>query len=216
MGVSSQYNRSPQNVELIFAANCLGHQILVTLLLPLLKETVRVTSSDARVVVTSSSMHRLCRKLELGLLTLPTKPKPPLYDGIWRYGRSKLALILFAKELSRRILQAGDTASKGIYVNAFFPGNIVTEQWNTWDVYFGKLIGSMLKAIFSVMGQTVWDGAATAVYLVTSKEITERDIRGQYFIPVAKANSASGPANDMKLARDLWASSLNALRISYY
>lgn len=213
MAVSSQYNRSQQNVEMVFAANCLGHQILVTLLLPLLKETVRATSSDARIVVTSSSMHRLCRKLELDLLTLPTKPKPALYDGIWRYGRSKLAGILFTKELSRRLLQAGDAASKGIYANAFFPGNIVTEQWNTWDVYFGKLIGSMLKKIFSVIGQTVQDGAATAVYLAASKEIRERDLRGQYFIPVAKANAASAPANDMKLARDLWASFLNIRRI---
>lgn len=216
MAVSPQYHRSQQNVESIFAANCLGHQILVTLLLSLLSETVRATSSDARIVVTSSSMHRLCRKLDLDLLTLPTRPKPALYDGIWRYGRSKLADILFTKELSRRLLQMGDAASKRIYVNVFFPGNIVTEQWNTWDASFGKLIGSMLKAIFSVVGQSVQDGAATAVYLAASEEVIERDIRGQYFIPVAKANAASTLANDMKLAGDLWASSLDTGDIGWY
>ncbi|RJE21144.1 short chain dehydrogenase reductase [Aspergillus sclerotialis] len=202
--VSSQYHRSPQNVESVFAANCLGHHILVILLLSLLRETVRTTSSEARVVVASSSMHQLCRKLDLDLLTLPTNPKPALYDGIWRYGRSKLGDILFTKELSRRLLQAGDTSSKRIYVNAFFPGNIVTEQWNAWNAFLGKLIGSMLRKVFSVIGQSVQDGAATAVYLAASKEVKERDIRGQYFVPIAKPKTASAIANDMELARDLW------------
>lgn len=204
--VSSQYHHNSQNVESIFAANCLGHQILVILLLSLLRETVRTTSSDARVVVASSSMHQLCRKLDLDLLTLPANSKPALYYGIWHYSRSKLANILFTKELSRRLLQVGDPASKRIYVNAFFPGNIVTEQWNAWNAFLGKLIGSMLRKVFSVIGQSVQDGAATAVYLAASKEVKEKDIRGQYFVPIAKPKRASVIANNMELARNLWVS----------
>lgn len=193
-------------MEWIFATNCLGHQILVTLLLPLLKETVRQTTSDARIVVTSSSMHQMCRNLDLDLLAAPTSPKPALYRGVWLYGRSKLGDILFTKELSRRLLQGEDMASRRIYVNTFFPGNIVTEQWNTWEESFGKLVGRILKAVFSVIGQGVQDGAATAVYLAASKDIPQKDVRGQYFVPVAKSNPASSIANDMKLAADLWVS----------
>jgi NAD(P)-dependent dehydrogenase (short-subunit alcohol dehydrogenase family) len=204
--VSRQYKRSAQNVEWIFATNCLGHQILVTLLLPLLKETVRQTTSDARIVVTSSSMHQMCRNLDLDLLAAPTSPKPALYRGVWLYGRSKLGDILFTKELSRRLLQGEDMASRRIYVNTFFPGNIVTEQWNTWEESFGKLVGRILRAVFSVIGQGVQDGAATAVYLAASKDIPQKDVRGQYFVPVAKPNPASSIANDMKLAADLWVS----------
>lgn len=176
------------------------------LLLPLLKDTVRHTSSDVRVVVTSSSMHLVCRKLDFDLLTAPDRPKPALYDGIWRYGRSKLADILFTKALSRRLLQDEDTASRRIYANSFFPGNIVTEQWKAWEESFGWLVGRILKKVFSVIGQSLQDGAATAVYLAASKDIPQKDIRGEYFIPVAKQYAASRIANDMKLADGLWVS----------
>lgn len=204
--MSREYKRSAQDIEWIFATNCLGHQILIMLLLPLLKETVRNTSGDVRIVVTSSSMHQLCRKLDLDLLTWLMNPKPAFYSGIWRYARSKLGDILLTKELSRRLLQAEDKASKRIYVNCFFPGNIVTDQWNTWGESYGKLIGTVLKKVFSVIGQSVQDGAATAVYLAASEVIPEMDLRGQYFVPIAMPNPASPIANNMKLAAEVWAS----------
>lgn len=151
-------------------------------------------------------MHQFCQKLDLDLLTMLTRPKPTFYDGIWRYARSKLAGILFTKEISRRLLRAEDKPSRHIYVNSFFPGNIVTEQWNTWDESVGKLFGTILRKMFSVIGQSVQDGAATALYLATSEDIAKKDIRGQYFLPVAKPNAPSAIANNMDLAANLWAS----------
>ncbi|CDM26931.1 NAD(P)-binding domain [Penicillium roqueforti FM164] len=117
-----------QNIERVFATNCAGHQVLATLLLPLLKNSV-TPSNDVRIVVTSSSFHCWCQKLDLDLLFSSSRVKwPALYDGVWRYGRSKLGNILFAKELSRRLQEDQDLASQQIYVNSFFPGNIVTDQ----------------------------------------------------------------------------------------
>jgi NAD(P)-dependent dehydrogenase (short-subunit alcohol dehydrogenase family) len=205
LGIAPQYSLSPQSIESVFATNCVGHHVLIMTLLPLMKTTTIKYSTDARVVVTSSSLHLMCRRLDLDLLTSPTRTKPSMYDGIWRYARSKLGNILFTRELSRRLLSDPDPGSKNIYVNSFFPGNIATEQMDSWQLYFGSLIGRMIKWFFSVFGQSLEDGAATALYLAASKEIVAGEgVRGQYFIPIAKTSRTSSISQDVQLAKDLW------------
>ena len=204
-----QYSRSAQNIDSTFAANCVGHQILVTVLLPLLKETIAKTppgDGDGRIVVTSSSMHAFCRRLDLDLLTTPTGPKFRAIDGIWRYGRSKLGNILFTKELTRRLAEEGDPVNKWIYVNCFFPGNIVTDQWASWNDYIGSFFGAIVRAFFSLVGQSREDGAATALYLAASPEVRKENQRGQYFIPIAKPYPSTKISCDPGLARNVWVS----------
>lgn len=71
----------------------------------------------------------------------------------------------------------------------------------------------MLKKVFSVIGQSVQDGAATAIYLAASEDVKDRDIRGQYFVPIATANTASTIAKNMELARNLWVSYFKSLAL---
>jgi NAD(P)-dependent dehydrogenase (short-subunit alcohol dehydrogenase family) len=177
------------------------------LLLPVVKKTVAKYKTDARIVVTSSSLHSFCRHLRLDLLTSPARPKPSGYDGVWRYSRSKLGNILFTRELSQRLLSDPDPSGHQIYANVFFPGNIATDAMDVWKEYLGTFLGSSVKKFFSLSGQSLEDGAATAVYLATSGEIIDGDgTRGEYFIPIAKKSSTSSIANDMELARRLWVS----------
>ncbi|KGO65002.1 hypothetical protein PITC_042210 [Penicillium italicum] len=56
----------------------------------------------------------------------------------------------------------------------------------------------------SWLGQSLEDGAATALYLATSREVREQNHRGQYFIPIATMCEPSAISRNMKLARDLW------------
>lgn len=216
--MSTQYNRSPQNIESVFAANCVGHQLLVTILLPLLKQVaIDSPTSDARIVVTTSSMHIFCRCLDFDLLmALNPTSRFRVVDAIWRYGRSKLGDILLTKELSRRLQEGNDPAGKNIYVNCFFPGNIVTEQWIGWNELFGKPIGMVMRAFFSLfMGHSREDGAATALYLSASNLPREKNQRGQYFIPIATTDLPSKIACDEKVARDLWVSRFYFLWMSF-
>lgn len=88
MGVSPKYFRSAQNIETVFAANCVGHQILVTILLSLLKKVAAEgPSSEARVVVTTSSMHSFYRQLDMDLLTAPTHQTQDhrWYMAVWSF-----------------------------------------------------------------------------------------------------------------------------------
>ncbi|PGH14812.1 hypothetical protein AJ79_02828 [Helicocarpus griseus UAMH5409] len=202
---------SPQSIETIFASNYVGHYILTTLLLPLLKSTIAHSphphspATNARVVVTSSSLHHLCRELNLDLVTSKDPIKSRCYDGIWRYARSKLANILFTRELARRRDDVDDDATKHIYANSFFPGNIATEQMDIWKQYLGGILGRLVKWYFALAGQSTRDGAATAMYLGASGDVIGMEgIKGEYFIPIARKGSTSGIGNDMELAKTLW------------
>jgi NAD(P)-dependent dehydrogenase (short-subunit alcohol dehydrogenase family) len=197
-----------------------GHFLLVSLLLPLLKSTtVKFKTNDARIVIATSSLHSLCRELNLHLLTSPTPTKSPYYDGIWRYGRSKLANILFTRELTRRLLADNETdpCSKDIFVNCFFPGNIATEQMDVWKEYLGRPGGWGLKKFFAVMGQSTQDGAAGALYLAASEEIVadEEGVRGEYFVPIATRAETSELAGDMEVAGGLWVSYLTLCIVEF-
>lgn len=170
-----------------------------------MKNAVPTAPNGARIVVTSSSLHNVCRHLDPDLLTSPSRAKwPALYDGVWRYGRSKVGNILFTKELSRRLLEDSDPASRHIYVNSFFPGNIVTEQWHEWSSYFGSFLGSVMRTIGGYLGQTVEDGASTALYLAASEDVRASNSRGRYFMPIATPCNPNPTGKDAELGRRLW------------
>lgn len=195
------YTLSPQGVETIFATNHVGHFALTLMILPMMESTASKYGS-ARIAVTSSCLHLGCQELDLSLVTSPTRVKSPVtVDSFWRYCRSKLANILFARELASRLEKKG---ASNVYVNSFFPGNTPTDGMDNWKEAFGNAIGSLIKGGFGVVGQSPEQCAATAVYLVASKDIEIRDVKGKYFVPIAHEGTPSKPAMDDDLAKNLW------------
>lgn len=171
------------------------------MLLPVIEKTA-AAHDDARIVNTSSGLHMACQELNLSLLTSPTRTKQPAaYDAVWRYGRSKLANILFTRELA---VQLDERGAKGIYVNCFYPGNVPTEAMDSWKLLVGNLPGQLFKAVFQKVGQSLTDAAATGLYLGTSPKIAEGDKRGRYYVPIAIEEMTSKIARDKDLARRLW------------
>jgi hypothetical protein len=75
---------------------------------------------------------------------------------------------------------------------------------DSWKDLFGSLGGGAMKGMFQVLGQSPTDGAATAIYLATSKEVVEKDQKGKYFIPIATEDKTSKIAEDKDLAHNLW------------
>lgn len=196
-----EYTLSAQGIEKIFATNHFGHFVLTMILLPLLQQTAN-EYGNARIIVTTSSFHLLCRQLDLGLLTSPARTHQFIaFDSCWRYGRSKLANILFTRELARRL---GKKGANHVYVNCFHPGNIATAAMDTWKKIFGLVVGSFVKGIFQFIGQTTAEGAATAMYLAASPQVENLNQSGKYFIPIATEGETSTLAEDEDLAKDLW------------
>lgn len=192
---------SPQGIETIWATNVVGHFVLTNILLPLLESTAK-KHGDTRIVNTSSSFHAGCQELKFDLTMSKERIKSPdSIDSCWRYARSKLGVILFTRELSHRLDKRGST---GVYCNTFFPGNIPTEAMDTWKDLFGSIGGGAMKGFFQVMGQSLEDAAASAIYLATSPKVVEKKQRGLYFIPIAKEDKTTQLAEDKDLMKNQW------------
>jgi len=167
-------------IERTFAVNHLGYFLLTNLLRDLL-----VRSAPARVVIVASSGHRG------GTLDFDDLGFEKGYQIMRAYRRSKLANVLFAAELARRL------AGTGVTSNSLHPGRVATHIWSgapTWAKPLILLFGrrSML---------TPAQGAETIVHLAATPEL--EGVTGKYFaegVPAAPAPLAQ----DEALARRLW------------
>ena len=166
--------------ELQFFTNHVGHFALVTGLLDQLTDT-------GRVVVLSSMAHTMARErgLELDNLSGERDYHP------WRmYGRSKLANILFARGLARRMAGSQQTA------NALHPGVIKTNLARHIPDAEGMF------ARMSIRLKTVAQGAATQCFAATHPSLSKTT--GSYFSDCALAE-AIPLAYDDAVAESLWA-----------
>ena len=180
------HHESADGFELTLATNHLGHFLLTCLLGDRLLAT-----RSARVITVSSGAHFAASPD--GVWSYPKNG----YDRRLAYAKSKLANILFATELARRLKSTGVTS------NALHPGGVATN--------FARNNGllSWLKHIVAhgIKGELISpaEGAKTIVYLAADNQAA--GFNGQYFFrcrPIDPARSAM----DWTLAKKLWSSSL--------
>jgi NAD(P)-dependent dehydrogenase (short-subunit alcohol dehydrogenase family) len=176
------YHETSDGVELTFAANHLGHFLLTSLLLePLMK------APAARVVTLTSGVHSSANA-ERGWYFGRDG-----YDGALAYANSKLANLLFAYELARRLSHTRVTS------NAINPGIVATnfDRNNGLRPWLGFLVGHFLKRRL-VSART---GAETVIYLAASEQVA--GVTEKYFVRNREVQSA--PASyDREQARRLW------------
>ncbi|KAG0013836.1 Retinol dehydrogenase 14 [Podila clonocystis] len=117
-----------------------------------------------------------------------------------RYGRSKMANILFANALARRL------AGSQVRVNSIHPGNVDTRMART--AMAKQDVDEEIAAIFSRTPKasilTPDDGALTQLYVATSPDVVKSDIRGRFFVPIADEESLNSQALDVSLQEKLW------------
>lgn len=172
----------PDGYELTFALNHLAYFQLTTALLDLIRAT-----PGARVVSTSSSMQA---RGHLDLATTPTSLQGP---GPAAYATSKLANILFTRELQRRLAGTDATA------NCFEPGMVRTQFGG-----FGSDQGFLLNLVYTLarpFAVPPEQGADSLIWLATATEATT--LRGEY-VSKRKAIKPTPQALDAQLAKDLW------------
>jgi len=170
---------SPDGFEYVFAVNHLAPFLLTNLLLPKL-----TASAPARVVTVTSDAHSAAR-LDLS--------DPNLERGwdSWRsYANSKLANILFTRELARRLDGTGVTA------NCAHPGVVRTG--------FGRQASPLLKLGITIGRPFMLSparGADTIVYLASSPAVADQT--GGYYVK-RQRREPSAAARDDAAARKLW------------
>lgn len=168
-------HETPEGVELQLAVNYLAPFLLTNLLLPLLR-----ISAPARIVTVASMEHRLGR-IRFADLQLERS-----YRGSRAYRQSKLATILFTRELARRLEGTGVTA------NAVHPGVAYTKLVHRISP-LSRLVKGFLK--------TPEEAAEGPVHLATSPEV--EGVSGRYFRGTRESRP-SRRARDPETARRLW------------
>lgn len=165
-------------LEMTFATNHMAYFVVTNLLLPQMKP-------GARIVSTASDAHKGA-KLDFGDLQNEKR-----YSGFSVYGKSKLANILFNRELARRI------AGTGVTANCLHPGFVATR----FGDHSGGVLQRLVKIAKPVGAISPEKGAETIVYLASSGEVEGKS--GGYYYKNKLATPTKEAQNDAD-ARRLW------------
>ncbi|XP_056603239.1 retinol dehydrogenase 11 [Triplophysa dalaica] len=167
--------------EMQFGVNHLGHFLLTNLLLDLLKK-----STPSRVVNVSSLAH------ETGKIHFDDINMDKNYNPHTSYLQSKLANVLFNRELAARLKGTGVTTC------ALHPGVIRTELGRH---FFSQLWKRILFLPFTFFIKTPWEGAQTTIYCAVEGSL--KDSSGLYYSDCAP-KLAAPQGRDDAVARRLW------------
>ncbi|OTA06473.1 hypothetical protein A9Z42_0072360 [Trichoderma parareesei] len=180
-------------------------------LLPLLKATASTTGSDVRIVTISSVAEKFAPRHNAFATTKdlsdPGTTDPNDYTSrktvFSRYGASKLANLLFTRELQRRL----DEEDANIMALAVDPGPVAT------DGGMGVFPG-FLKPVLKLVMKSPERGALTQLYCATAKEVANEpeNYKGRLLTAPGKTNMGSDRSRNSELARSLWRITEEALR----
>lgn len=179
-GLAGQRGMTKSGFELTFGVCHMGHFLLTHLLTECL-----TNSAPARVVVVSSLAHRHAHTIDFARLQRRTS-----LTGLPEYSVAKLANLLFAKELARRL------RGSGVTTYALHPGVVASDVWRAVPWPLDRIIKRFML--------TPEQGAATTLYCATSPEVQGES--GWYYSKCHLAEP-SVAAESKSLAAELWSRS---------
>ena len=177
--LATSRRESKDGFEHTFATNHLGYFYLTHLLRTTIEKT-----PGARVVSVSSEAHRS------GTIDFDDLQGRKRWSAIGSYSASKLANVLFTRELARQ------WAGTGVTANCLHPG-VIASGFASTDGGFAALLARIARPFLA----TTEDGAKTQIYLCSSPDVAK--ISGKYF-DKSKERQPSRAAQDDAVARDLW------------
>ena len=191
------YRQTVDGFEMQFGTNHLGHFTLTGLLLPILMAT-----PQSRVVTVSSMMHRF------GKINFDDLNGVKKYATWAAYSQSKLANLLFAYELQRRLANAGaNTISLGCH-----PGYAATNlQFGAAKMNHSRLQEMQNRLMNLFFAQSAAMGALPVLYAATAAGLKG----GEYIGPLGLGKMRGYPgitrsseaSYDLASAQQLWRAS---------
>ncbi|KAH9875147.1 hypothetical protein J1614_004637 [Plenodomus biglobosus] len=192
--MATPYSTTKEGYEIQFGTNHMGHALLTKLLLPVLLDTAKLPDADVRVVNLSSMGHLLVVSKGIDF----DQPALENESTLRRYGSSKLANILFARELAAQYPQITSVS--------LHPGVILTDLFNPVRSNILLKIGLWLYGLLGMVlpghYKDAKGGSLNTVWCATtSKENLEN---GAFYMPVGVKKGGSKWAQDQGLQKKLW------------
>ena len=168
-------------LEEVFSVNHLAYYSLTLLLMDKL-----IANGPGRIVNVASGAHMFIKEMNFDDLQSEKE-----YKTMRVYGQSKLANILFTRELSEKL------EGKGITVNCLHPGFVNTGFGSNNSPTLGRILMAMARPF----SRKTDKGAETSIYLCVSPEV--EGISGEYYID-CEVSKISGAARSKDNAEKLW------------
>lgn len=198
------FRRTADGFELQLGTNHMGHFALTGLLLPGL-----LARPGARVVTVSSIVHRS------GAMNLADLMSERAYDPWKAYAQSKLANLLFVRELDRRFRAAGvEALSVGAH-----PGVARTELVASGPASGRGVLGSLMKAGTALAAQGAAAGALPQLRAATDPVVAGGEVYGprglQEWRGLPQRVGVAPQAQDDTAAGLLWAESVRLTGVDF-
>lgn len=177
-GLAGTGGLTSDGLELVVGVNHVGPYLFTRLLEPVLR-----SSTPARIVNVASEAHYNAKRVDWSAIKSKTKTTTTLDE----YAQSKLANVLFTKELARR------WADSGITTYALHPGVVATDVW--------RGVPAVLRWLPKLFMLTPEQGAATTLHCATDAGVAAHT--GRYYDKSAEKRP-NRAADDEALAKELW------------
>jgi NAD(P)-dependent dehydrogenase (short-subunit alcohol dehydrogenase family) len=181
-GLAGTRGATKDGFEIAFGTNHVGHFLLTLMLLPRLR-----AAKGSRIVNVASKAHYSAKGIDWDAVRAPTKSRTALSE----YAVSKLANVLFTKELARRLGDSGPRAY------SLHPGVVASDVWREVPWPF--------RSIMKLGMISNEQGAQTTLYCATSPDVEEQS--GRYY-DKCREKRPGALADDEALARTLWEKSV--------
>lgn len=180
--------------EVQFGINHIGNTALLMRLLPIMEKTTELPDTDVRFVSLTSLGYKMHPSAGIEFNTLKSTQEHMLLGAYGRYGQSKLANVLTAREVRRRYPKIASVA--------IHPGVVKTELVTK--------LGFVQKAMVYVTNpgglMSPRQGCYNTLWAATSDEMRTKMEKGNVavFEPVGKATCGTAKCWDNELAQKLW------------
>lgn len=188
------YSTTKDGYEIQMGTNHMGHALLTKLLMPTLLETAKRPGADVRVITLTSAGHHVTVSGGLKFDQAGLEK-----ESTWRrYGNSKLANLLFARELAEQYPTITSlSVHPGVIVTDLFT-NIATNVFMKVGIWIYGFLAMVLPGHY----KNAEGGALNSTWCATSPK--ENLVNGAFYRPVGVKNDGSKWAQDKGLQKKLW------------
>ncbi|KAJ8732342.1 hypothetical protein PYW08_015072 [Mythimna loreyi] len=193
VGVPGDF-QTADGMHFIMQVNYYGTFLLTLLLLPLLMRTGKPGESS-RIITTASFLHMI------GKVDIENLNRTNYWNKVRIYGNSKICLVLFANELTKRLKDSH------VVINNVDPGLVGTKIYESLN----RVCGTILRLVCLLFFKTPWQGAQTALHAALDKKAGE--VSGAYFMNCEKVGAIKRAYCD-KTAKALWKDSVRLVKLT--